>query len=148
MYDYNIGGQERKNEVNEGIADIPQNKTLLIERLTDDPPLSPQVIPDLKNIGDVFNFFQPVKEVEFDTEDGSSRTEKLEFRNLADFGKQGITRQSAFLNELNHQCDDLQKFIRQLKSNKILKSLLDNREAKNAYLSCLQGMIAELEQVG
>jgi predicted component of type VI protein secretion system len=146
MYDYNIGGQERKNEVNEGIADIPQNKTLLIERLTDEPPLSPQVIPDLKNLGEVFNFFQPGKEVEFDTEDGSSRTEKLEFRSLADFGKQGITRQSAFLNELNHQCDDLQKFIRQLKSNKILKSMLENKEAKNAYVSALQGMIGELEQ--
>src|ERR1700729_1288634 len=111
MYDYNIGGQERKSEVNEGIADIPQNRTLLIERLTDEPPLAPQIIPDLKNISDVFQFFQPGKEVEFDTESGASFTEKLAFRSLADFGKQGITRQSTYLNELNHQCDDLQKFI-------------------------------------
>jgi len=39
MYNYDIGGQERKIEVSEGIADIPQNRTLLIEKLTDDPEL-------------------------------------------------------------------------------------------------------------
>jgi hypothetical protein len=148
MYDYNIGGQERKNEVNEGIADIPQNKTLLIERLTDEPPLSPQVIPDLKNPADVFQFFRPSKEVEFETDEGSARREKLEFRSLGDFGRQGITRQSNFLNELNQQSEDLQKFIRQLRSNKTLKTLLENKEAKASYIACLQGMIDELEQAG
>ena len=146
MFDYNIGGQERKDEGNEGIADIPQNKTLLIERLTDEPPLAPLVIPDLKNPADVFNFFKPSKKVEFNTEDGAGKTETLEFRSLADFGKQGIIRQSVFLNELNQQNEDLQEFMRQLKSNKILKTLLESKEGKAAYMACLQGLISELEQ--
>jgi hypothetical protein len=146
MYDYDIGGQERRSEVNEGIADIPQNKTLLVEKLTDEAPLSPQIIPDLKNVSEVFSFFKPAKEVEFETEDGSTRTEVLHFESLASFGKEGITRQSTFLNELNQQCDDLQKFVRQLKSNKILKTLLENKEAKAAYLSSIQALINELEQ--
>lgn len=146
MYNYDIGGQERKSEVSEGIADIPQNRTLLIEKLTDEAPLTPQIIPDLKNINDVFGFFKPAKEVEFETEGGSSQTEQLHFESLADFGKQGIVRQSAYLNELSHQCDDLQKFVRQLKSNKILKTLLENKEAKSAYMSCVQALINELEQ--
>jgi hypothetical protein len=146
MYNYDIGGQERKSEVSEGIADIPQNRTLLIEKLTDEAPLSPQIIPDLKSINDVFGFFKPAKEVEFEAEGGSSQTEQLHFESLADFGKQGIVRQSAYLNELSHQCDDLQKFVRQLKSNKILKTLLENKEAKSAYLSCVQALINELEQ--
>lgn len=146
MYNYDIGGQERKSEVNEGISDIPQNKTLLIESLTDQPPLTPQVVPDLKNVGDVFAFFTPSKELEFETQDGSSKSETLHFHSLADFGKPGITKQSTFLNELNQQCEDLQKFIRQLKSNKILKTMLENKEAKAAYLSSVQSLIAELEQ--
>ena len=83
MFNYDIGGQERKNEVNEGIADIPQNRTLLIEKLTDESPLSPQIIPDLKSINDVFNFFKPTKEVEFETADGAGRTEQLHFSSFA-----------------------------------------------------------------
>jgi hypothetical protein len=146
MYNYDIGGQERKLEVSEGIADIPQNRTLLIEKLTDEPPLSPQIIPDLKNINDVFSFFKPAKEVEFETSEGAGKTEQLHFESLADFGKQGIIKQSAYMNELSHQCDDLQKFARQLKSNKILKTLLENKEAKASYLSCVQALLDELEQ--
>jgi hypothetical protein len=146
MYNYDIGGQERKNEVSEGIADIPQNRTLLIEKLTDEPPMSPQIIPDLKNINDVFSFFKPVKEVDFETAGGAGRTEQLHFESLADFGKQGIIKQSAYLNELSHQCEDLQKFARQLKSNKILKTLLENKEAKASYMACVQALIFELDQ--
>jgi hypothetical protein len=146
MYNYDIGGQERKIEVNEGISDIPQNRTLLIEKFTDEAPLSPQIIPDLKSLNDVFGFYKPAKEVEFETADGAGRTEQLHFESLASFGKQGITRQSTYLNELSHQCDDLQKFVRQLKTNKILKTLLENKEAKAAYLSCISALITEMEQ--
>src|ERR1700730_4655078 len=141
MYNYDIGGQERKLEVSEGIADILQNRTLVIEKLTDDPPLSPHIVPDLKSINDVFAFFKPTKEVGFDTEDGSGKTEQLHFESLANFGKQGIIRQSTYLNELSQQCDDLQKFVRQLKSNKILKTLLENKEAKAAYISCIHALM-------
>jgi hypothetical protein len=146
MFNYDIGGQERKNEVSEGIADIPQNRTLLIEKLTDDPPLSPQIIPDLKTVSDVFAFFKPSKEVEFETDDGSNKTEQLHFESLANFGKQGIIKQSTYLNELSQQCDDLQKFVKQLKSNKILKTLLENKDAKAAYMSCINSLINEMEQ--
>ena len=145
MFNYEIGGQERKIEVNEGISDIPQNRTLLIEKLTDESPLSPQIIPDLRSINDVFAFFKPVKEVEFETADGAGRKEKLQFESLGSFGKQGITRQSAYLNELSHQCEDLQKFVKQLRTNKILRTLLENKEAKSAYLSCIRSLINEME---
>jgi len=146
MYNYDIGGQERKSEVNEGIADIPQNRTILIEKLTDEAPLSPRLVPDLRSTGDVFAFFRPAKEVVFETENGTSQMEQLQFNSLADFGKLGISKQSAYLDELSHQCDDLQKFILQLKSNKILRTLLENKEAKGAYMSCVRALINELEQ--
>lgn len=146
MFDYDIGGQERKGDVSEGIADIPQNKTLFVEKLTDDPPLSPDIVPDLKNIKEVFEHYKPQKEVEFETAEGSNINEVLSFRSLADFGKQGIVNQSTYLNELNAQCEDLQKFVRSLKSNKILKTLLENKDAKASYLATIQALINELEQ--
>lgn len=146
MYNYDIGGQEVNQDASEGIADIPQNRTLLIEKLSTDPPLAPEIVPGLKTVGEVFDHFRPEKEVAFETADGATQQETLRFTSLADFGKQGIIKQSAFLGELNHQCDDLQKFMRQLKSNKILQKVLENKEAKEAYLSVLQGMIKEIEQ--
>ena len=146
MFDYDIGGSERKIEVSEGIADIPQNKTLLLEQLTDDPPVTPNIVPGLKNITEVFDFFKPKKEVEFETGEGSSVSEGLHFHGLADFGKKGIIQQSAYLKQLNQQAEDLQKFTLQLKSNKILKTALENKEAKAAYLAAIQALILELQQ--
>jgi hypothetical protein len=146
MYNYDIGGSERKGEVNEGISDIPQNKTLFVEKLTDDAPLSPDIVSDLKNISEVFEHYKPQKEIEFETAEGGTANEVISFRGLADFGKPGIVKQSAYLNELNAQCEDLQKFVRQLKSNKILKSMLENKDAKASYLSTIQALISELEQ--
>jgi len=132
MFDYGIGGQERKIDVNEGITDIPQNRTLLIEKLTDDSPVRPEIVYDLKNVADVFDYFQPQKEVEFVNEEGNAFTEMLHFTSVADFGKQGLVNQSEFLQNLNLQYEDFQKYVRQLKSNKILKTLLENPEAKAA----------------
>lgn len=148
MYNYDIGGQERKGEVNEGIADIPQNKTLFVDKLSDDPPLSPDIVSDLKNLKEVFDHYKPQKEMEFDTAEGASVNEVISFRSLADFGKQGIVNQSTYLNELNAQCEDLQKFVRQLKTNKILKAMLENKEARASYLATIQALINELEQAG
>ncbi|MDJ1467195.1 hypothetical protein QNI19_20195 [Cytophagaceae bacterium DM2B3-1] len=146
MFDYGIGGQERKINVSEGITDIPQNRTLLVEKLTDEPPIQPEIVYDLKNVTDVFEHFQPEKEVEFTDEQGSTFTETLRFRSVADFGKQGLLSQSEFLQNLNLQFEDFQKYVRQLKSNKILKTLLENPEAKAAYLAALQQAIKELEE--
>ncbi len=65
---------------------------------------------------------------------------------MGDFTKQGITEQSSFLKELNAQQDNYHAFIKQLKSNKILKSALNNPESKAAYLAALQAMIQEIDQ--
>ncbi len=146
MFDYGIGGQERKIDVNEGITDIPQNRTLLVEKLTDDAPVQPEIVYDLKNVTDVFNHFQPEKEVEFTDEQGGSFNETLRFRSVADFGKQGLLAQSEFLQNLNLQFEDFQKYVRQLKSNKILKTMLENPDSKAAYLAAIQQAIKELEE--
>lgn len=145
MFDYGIGGQERKLDVNESISDIPQNKTLLIEKLTADPALRPEIIEGLKTVSEVFGHFQPQQEVEFETPEGSSISETMRFRALSDFGRKGIIAQSDYLQELNMTAEDFQRYVKQLKSNKILKTLLENPDAKAAYVAAIDAMIQELE---
>ena len=146
MFNYGIGGQERKlDNTSEAISDIPLNRTLLVQKLTSDAPLRAQIVEGLKTPEAVFAHFKPAVEVEFAKEDGTVIPETLQFQSLGDFGKKGIINQSTFLQDLNTQADDLQKLLRQLKSNKILKSALDTPETKAAFLAAIQAMISELD---
>lgn len=146
MYNYGIGGQERKlDNAQEAITDIPLNRTLLVQKLTADPPLRAQIVEGLRTPEAVFAHFKPEVEVEFEQENGTVVPETLHFESLGDFGKRGIINQSTFLQDLSTQADDLQKLLRQLKSNKILKSALDTPETKAAFLAAIQSMIAELD---
>lgn len=146
MFDYGIGGQEQKLNVSESIVDIPQNKTLLIEKLTTEPSFSPQVVEGLKTIGEVFAHFRPEQEVKFNTESGSTINETLRFNSIADFGKKGIIAQSDHLQQLNITFEDFQRYVKQLKSNKILKAMLENPDGKAAYMAAIQAMIRELDE--
>ncbi len=149
MMEYGIGGNERKTDnANEGIADIPQNRTLFVSKLTNDPPARPQMVYDLKTTEEVFAHFQPDAELEFQTADGRFTNETLRFKNLGDFGKKGIINQSEFLQSLNSQATDYQQIVRQMKVNRILKAALEKPESKAALLGVLQTLIDELEAAG
>ncbi|WP_046246112.1 hypothetical protein [Hymenobacter terrenus] len=146
MYTYGIGGQERKLDIaSEAISDIPLNRTLLVQKLTTNTPLKPIVVEGLKTPEAVFAHFKPEVSVEFDNADGATVPEKLHFSTLGDFGKKGIISQSNFLQSLSAETDDLQKLLRQLKSNKILKTALENPETRAAFLAAVQAMMDELE---
>jgi hypothetical protein len=71
--------------------------------------------------------------------------EVLRFQSLSHFGKQGIIAQSPFLQNLNTEVNDLQKIIKQFKSNKILRTVLENPDAKESYLTALKALVQELE---
>lgn len=145
MYSYGIGGQERKlDNASEAISDIPLNRTLLVQKLTTNTPLRPQIVPGLKTPEAVFAHFKPEVAVDFTDADGASVPEKLHFSSLGDFGKNGIVNQSDFLRSLAAETDDLNKLLRQLKSNKILKAALENPETKKAFLGAIEAMMNEL----
>ena len=44
MFKYGLGGQEVPKEASEGMADIPMNRTLMVEKLTNDAPVKAQVV--------------------------------------------------------------------------------------------------------
>jgi predicted component of type VI protein secretion system len=146
MYSYGIGGQERKlDNASEAISDIPLNRTLLVQKLTTNAPLRPEVVQGLKTPEAVFAHFKPEVAVEFENAEGGTVAENLHFASLGDFGKKGIISQSNFLQGLASETDDMQKLLRQLKSNKILKTALENPETKAAFLAAIQAMMDELQ---
>lgn len=145
MATYGIGGTEVKGDASEAISEIQQNKTLLIEKLTKDPPIKPEVTEGLTSIDDVFENFSPNVEMEFQDSEGATRKENLKFNNLGDFGVKGITNQSEFLKNLTAQKEQNQKIVKQLKTNKLLKKALENEESKAALLNAINALIKELE---
>jgi hypothetical protein len=145
MFNYGIGGTEVKGDGSEAFADIPQNRTLLIEKFTDNDPIKPELIQGLQTIDDVFENFKPEKEVDFVNEQGASSKETLRFSGLQDFGAKGITGQSTFLQGLSNQKEQYDKFLKQVKTNKVLMSVLNDAELRQQYLNALNAMIQEME---
>jgi len=146
MQEYGIGGTEVKGDANEAFAEIPQNRTLLCEKLTGDAPIKPKIVEGLQTIDDVFEHYKPEVEVDFEDSEGAGKQETLSFRGLSDFGMKGITAQSEFLKDLNIEKEQYQKIIKQLKSNKLLRKTLENPDTKADLLGVMYALIKELEE--
>ena len=140
-----IGGQLVPRQSFEAIANISSNKTLLVQKLTS-KPTKVEPIKGLKTIDDVFAHFKPGLEVEFEEENGALRKEDLKFNSLLDFKKEGIINQSEFLLKMQSQQDACNGIMKKLKTNKILKTAIQNPEAKQHFIKTLQALVNELEQ--
>lgn len=141
---YGIGGNEVKTDASEAFADIPQNRTLMAEKLTKDAPVKPEIVQGLQTITEVFAYYKPEATIDFEDAEGIAKKETLHFNGLEDFGVKGITGQSEFLKDNATQKDEYQKIIKQLKSNKILKTALADPDAKTALLDAIKAMITDL----
>ncbi|AMP97455.1 hypothetical protein AY601_0500 [Pedobacter cryoconitis] len=146
MFNYEIGGNERKVDTSEAFADIAHNKTLFIQKLTDNEPIKPEKVEGLKTVQEVFNHYKPKVNVGFERQDGMPVAETLHFNNLGDFSVKSIINQSTHLNNINIEREMSLNVIKQLKSNKTLKSTLDDAETKHAFISALKNFVAELEE--
>ncbi|TAJ15423.1 hypothetical protein DMA11_01945 [Marinilabiliaceae bacterium JC017] len=145
---YGLGGTEVKLDAGEAIQEIPQNRTLLVEKFTADAPVKAEIVHGLATPEEVFEHFKPQVELDFENSDGVSRKETLNFQNLGDFGLKGITNKSEFLKDLTTEKEQYQKIIKQLKTNKILRAALTDPEAKEAMLAAIKKLINELNNAG
>lgn len=146
MFNYEIGGNERKIDASEAFVDIAPNKTLFVQQLTDNEPIKPEKVEGLKTVDDVFSHFKPKVEVGFEKADGSEAPETLHFNHLGDFSAKSIIQQSNLLRDLSIEHDMYLNIIRQLKSNKTLKSTLENPETKAAFANALANLAKELKE--
>lgn len=144
MYNYGIGGNEVKVDASEAISDIANNKTLLVQKLTVNDPPKPEAVYDLKTVEEVFAHFKPQCTVEFETSEGANKSEDFRFGNLGDFSVKKIVENSNFLTNLNTETEQYSKISKQFKTNKVLKSLVENPETKQALADALTALLHEL----
>ena len=146
ILNYGIGGNEVKTEASEGIGNIPENRTLLVEKLTAEDPITPQAIEGLTSIEEVFATFQPNVDVEFETAEGEPVQENFSFQNTGDFQIKNLTAQSHFLKNLEIKRDFYTKLVKQLRTNKILQKALENEDTKKAFIQALTQLKNELKE--
>lgn len=132
--------------VGEGFVEISPNKTLFIQKLTNEDPIRPELAEGLQTVEDVFNYFQPNCDVELEREDGSSMKENFRFSGLGDFDIKNLTARSSYLKNLSLENDAYLKIIRQLKTNKSLKNVIENPETRSAFVNALKALANELEE--
>jgi len=146
ILDYEIGGNEVKIDASEGIADIPENRTLLVEKLTADDPVNPEAVDKLNTIEDVFAHFKPNVNVEFEDESGQTVKENFKFGTVGDFSVKNMTEHSQFLKSLNQQKEFYESLVKQLRTNKVLQKALEDPASKNAFIQALSELRKELNQ--
>ena len=145
LYEYGVGGNEVKIDANEAIAEIPSNRTLLVQKLTEEAPLQPETIYGLETLEDVFERFQPSVELEFQDQEGNEIPEKLDFKGLSDFSAKKFKENSPFLSQLNIEREQYLKISRLLSSNKALLKSLSDEEARAEMIQVLEASLVELE---
>lgn len=145
LYEYGVGGNEVKIDANEAIAEIPSNRTLLVQKLTEEAPLQPETTYGLETLEDVFERFQPSVELEFQDQEGNEVPEKLDFKGLSDFSAKKLKENSPFLSQLNIEREQYLKISRLLSSNKALLKSLSDEEARAEMIQVLEASLLELE---
>lgn len=145
LYEYGVGGNEVKIDANEAIAEIPSNRTLLVQKLTEEAPLQPETIYGLETLEDVFERLQPSVELEFQDQEGNEIPEKLDFKGLSDFSAKKLKENSPFLSQLNIEREQYLKISRLLSSNKALLKSLSDEEARAEMIQVLEASLVELE---
>ena len=145
LYEYGVGGNEVKIDANEAIAEIPSNRTLLVQKLTEEAPLQPETVYGLETLEDVFERFQPSVELEFQDQEGNEIPEKLDFKGLSDFSAKKLKENSPFLSQLNIEREQYLKISRLLSSNKALLKSLSDEEARAEMIQVLEASLLELE---
>ena len=144
IYDYGIGGNEVNVDANESIADIPSNRNFLVQKLTDEAPVSPETVYGLQTVEDVFEHFSPSVNVEMQDDNGEDVLETMRFKNLGDFNADKLKENSDFLSKLDVEKEQNIKIARQLSSNKALLKALANPETRQAILDLLQSSLDEV----
>lgn len=144
ILEYGIGGNEVKVDASEAIANIPENRSLIVEQLTADEPVTPEAVEGLTTIEEVFEHFSPNVDVTFENEQGEPVKENFGFKNTGDFSIKNMTENSPFLKNLAMQKEFYEGLIKQLRSNKVLQKVLENAESKEAFIAVLKELQAEL----
>jgi predicted component of type VI protein secretion system len=142
---YGVGATSMPIETNVALGPLPQNKTMVVQKLTNDEQPEPELVKGLENMEMVFEKFQPKIEIDFLNEDGSTTGEEIKYNKLTDFQPSSIIAQSPHLTELKSQAEEYNNISTRIKSNASLQKLLSDPDQKDAFLGVLNNLIKELQ---
>jgi len=132
-------------ETSDAIVEFPQNRTLLVEQLTDEAPTKAAIVKDLRTMDDVFNHYKPSVKMEFEDKNGQTRKETLDFSELREFEKDGLLKKSHFMKELKTDQESYLKIEKQIRVNKALRDAISDPESKGSLIKTLQALLKELQ---
>jgi len=128
-----------------GIKIVPDNKTLMILQVNDEPDELP--LPRrLKNLQEIFDHYRPQIWLDLETKEGESDEIVLKFCTIEDFTKEGIVKQSYLLQHLYEEQEIYGRFKDVLRSNAKLKAVVSDPEYKHELLELLTSLIDELAE--
>ncbi|WP_287132815.1 hypothetical protein [Bacteroides sp.] len=114
--------------------------------MTAEEPGVPEIVDHLYTIEDVFKYFDPNIDVNFQDKEGQDVTENFRFGNVGDFSVKSMTQRSPFLNNLSIRKEFYEKVIKQLRSNKVLQRVIANNDTKAAMLIILKELRKQVEE--
>jgi hypothetical protein len=135
-----------KGEHEESLKNLAENRTLIVQQFTQKPPSRPEIVENLQNIEDVFDYYKPTVEVDFTDGEGVTLKEEIKFRSIYDFQLNSLISNSAFLNELKLRTDTFGTILNELQKNSRLKKILSEKKSKEALINILKAMIDEIER--
>lgn len=138
ILEYELGGSEYKLDAGEAICQILENRTLLVEQLTSNEPINPQIVQGLRSIEDVFVHYNPSVLLDFVLEDGCEVSENLSFTKIKDFDIEEITTRSKCLRKLREDYLFFNTFLKHLNNNRLLIKIIESEEGRNALISYLE----------
>lgn len=143
---YGVGATSMPIETNVALGPLPQNKTMVVQKLTNEEQPEPELVKGLENMELVFQKFQPKIEIDFANEDGSTTAEEIKYEKLTDFQPASIIAKSPHLTELKAQAEEFNNISSRIKSNASLQKLLSDPNQKEAFLGVLNNLIKELQE--
>lgn len=137
-----------EENLQDGMIEFPQNRTLYADQFTDVPPCNDDDREGFKakNMKEVFEHYQPSKEgVTLSTEEGGAVYEDFEFKQIEDFEDDQLIAQSELLSGKKAKIDAYNSVIRQLEKNKTLRNALKNDATRGDLKNALKALLTELE---
>jgi predicted component of type VI protein secretion system len=115
---------------------LPSNKILYTARLNNDEEadVAPQRCSNLK---EVFERFQPSFSVEMETADGEPLNGEFEIRSMKEFSSKELIEKNEHLQRTYYSKEMMADLDRQLKKNKALQKLLQDKDKKEALLKVM-----------
>ena len=132
----------------EGIKGFPQNRTLYVDQFSDGNPMTSDAFEGFqaRNLDNVFEHYQPVKEVELKTENGESVLEHFRFRSIDDFEDEQLIEQSELLSAEEDKINTYNDIIFKIEKNKTLRNTLMDEAACSELKNAIATLLAELTQ--